>query len=71
MEELWTEEKYEKFVKEVRHDMVGDFGEDFACDIPQEIAKSLLQFEKGLKSFIINELGAVDFVGRLADDIAG
>jgi len=72
---LWTEKRYEEFTKGARKDMIADliadFGKDFSCDIPNEIAKSVLTFERGLKTFIIHKLGAEDYVGRLTDDIAG
>lgn len=66
---VWTKEKVNKLVKELRAG-AAENGEVFDAGAAYDIADGVFASEKGLKEFITKELHIQDPMGWLADQIA-
>lgn len=66
MRKKWTSQMYNKLCQDVKIDCKN---EGIGDECMNDIAESILCENDGLKEFIINELHAEDYQGRLANDI--
>ena len=66
MRKKWNKSLYNQLCKDVKADCMS---EGISEECMGDIADNLLMDDPGLKEFIINELGAEDYKGRLANDI--
>ena len=67
MERIWNKENYEKYCSLVAKDLQLDclYSEEF---IPT-VAKNILRLNPDLEKFIVEELGSLDPVEKLTEDI--